>query len=220
MEGTILPLAQLKKSTWSPNEMTAEMLVKLHESITRFGIVENLVVRPMSEGTYEVLSGNHRLEVYGELGLEMVPCVVVHLDDVKARLLAQVLNRTRGEDNLGLKAKLIRSLLDSLPDQEVLALLPETASSLQDLSSLGMESMAQALEKWQQAQQARLHHLTLQLTRDQLQVVEQVLEMLLPLTKEEQGNPNRRGTALYLLCLGYLERGSGLESPTWQEEKL
>lgn len=208
MELLDLPLSSLCEAPWNPNIMGPDILPKLRESVTRYGVVENLVVRPLNEG-YEVLSGNQRLKVYRKLGLETAPCVVVELDDARAKLLAQALNRTRGEDDLGLKAELVRSLLKDLSQEEVLALLPETASSLQTLASLGRESLAEHLRAWEAAQKARLHHLSFQLTETQLEVVDATLEKVMPQAKAQKGDgPNLRGTALYLLCQAYLEGAS------------
>ncbi len=201
-----LHLEQLQDAPWNPNRMDDVTLKRLIESMTRFGMVQNLVVRPIGEGDYEVLSGNQRLQALKELGYAKAPCVVVEVDDVHARLLAQALNRIQGEDDLGLKAELVREILESLPKEEVLSLLPETTESLQALSSLGQESMADYLQNWQRAQGARLKHLQFQLTPAQLEVVEETLSELLPQAKEAQGeSPNTRGTALYLLCLRYLK---------------
>lgn len=186
--------------------MAGAMLDHLRESLRRYGLVENLVVRFLGDDTYEALSGNQRLKVLKELGYTFAPCVVVELDDAHACLLSQALNRIRGEDDLGLRAELIRQVLASVPQQEVLALLPETVSSLQALASLGQETMAQHLEAWQRAQAARLKHLQFQLTASQLATVEEALARVLPQARQTQGDsPNVRGTALYSLCKRFLE---------------
>ena len=52
-----------------------------------------------------------------------------------------------------------------------------------------------------------LKHLQIQLTAVQMEVVKEVLNRLLSMAKESgSDSPNSRGTALYLLCLNYLER--------------
>ena len=199
---------QLEPAAWNPNEMGPAMAARLRHSLTRYGLVHNLVVRPTANGTYEVLSGNQRLEVLKELGYTGAPCLVVELGDHEARLLAQAINRVQGEDDLGLRAELLRDILVNLRQEEVLALLPETADSLQAIASLGQQSMAEYLEAWQRAQAARLKHIQLQLTPAQLEVVEEAMARFLPRAREaqqEQGSPNARGTALYLLCKSYLE---------------
>jgi ParB family chromosome partitioning protein len=169
--------------------------------------VENLVVRRLRNGRIEVLSGNQRLFELKESGAETAPCVIVDLDDSKARLLAQALNHIHGEDDLGLRAELLKDVLRSIAEDEVLDILPETQESLQALATLGQEDLAEHLAAWQAAQSARLKHLQVQLTASQLEVVEEALRHFKPAAREQrQGNPNTRGTALYLLCQTYLKR--------------
>ena len=201
-----LHLEQIQDAPWNPNRMDDIALNRLRESLSRYGLVQNLVVRPTGARRYEVLSGNQRLQVLRELSYAEAPCVVVEVDDANARLLAQALNRIQGEDDLGLKAELVREILKTLPKEEILTLLPETNESLQALSSLGQEAMAEYLQIWQAAQAAKLKHLQFQLTPAQLEVVEEALSKLLPQAKKAQEeSPNTRGTALYLLCLRYLK---------------
>lgn len=200
-----LPLDQLWEAEWNPNTMSPELLAKLKESINRYGVVENLVVRA-KDRSYEVLSGNQRLGIYRGLGLVSAPCVVVDLDDGRAKLLAQALNRIHGEDDLGLRAELVREVLEAIPQEEVLSLLPDTASSLQALASLGQQTIAEHLMAWQEAQKAQLHHLSFQLTDNHLELVEEALGKFITPAKDLKGdNPNLRGTALYLLCKAFLE---------------
>jgi ParB family transcriptional regulator, chromosome partitioning protein len=202
-----VPINQIHAGVWNPNQMDEVMHSRLRRSIQRFGLVVPLVIRPTGHASYETIGGAQRLAMLRELGIDPVPCVVANVDDANARLLAQALNRIQGQDDLGLQAELIREVLHSFPQEEVLQLLPETAQSLQALSALGQETMADYLKNWQQAQGARLKHLQFQLTPIQLEVVEETLTQILPQAKEEPGDsPNARGTALYLLCQVYLEQ--------------
>jgi ParB family chromosome partitioning protein len=202
-----LPIGQIHAAVWNPNQMDKTMHSRLRRSIQRFGLVAPLVVRPIGDDSYQTIGGAQRLAVLRELGITAVPCVVVEADDANARLLAQALNHIQGQDDLGLQAELIREVLQSLPQEEVLQLLPETAQSLQALSTLGQETLADYSKSWQNAQSARLKHLQFQLTSAQLEIVEEALTQLLPQAKAELGDsPNARGTALYLLCQAYLEQ--------------
>ena len=206
-----LALDSLKEAPWNANEMDPVMTTHLAESITRYGLVQNLVVRPLGDGTYEVLAGNQRLQVLRVKGDTSVPCVVLELDDARARLLAQALNHIRGEDDLGLRAEVIRGLLDVLPEQEVLAVLPDSAESLRTLASLGQEDLAAHLEAWEAAQGARLKHLQVQLTPDQMDVVMEALGQALAGPIPDEGNPNRRGNALVAICRAYLKAQEGIK---------
>lgn len=196
------------------------MIDHLRNSIRRFGLVENLVVRATDNDCFEVLSGNQRFEVLEQLGYEMVPCMVVELDDAQARLLAQALNAIQGEDDLGLRAEVMRTIMETTSQADILALLPETAEGLNSLASLGQDDLASHLQAWQKAQLARLRHLTVQLTPDQMEVVETALESLLPeaansLIEEKSENrivnPNVRGQAMFLLCQKFLN----YEAESW-----
>lgn len=205
-----LPIESIHCPDWNPNEMDDAMLSRLQASIQRFGVLVPLVVRRLSDGRYEAIGGTQRLWVMRRLEQPQAPCVPVEADDIEARLLAQCLNRIAGSDDLGLKAELLRRVLERLPQSEVLKLLPETTQSLKAMASIGQETLAQYLANWQQAQQAKLRHLTFQLLPSQQAVVEEALRCLLPsVKKSEDGNPNARGSALYLLSKHFLESNGG-----------
>ena len=202
-----IPVQQLHGAPWNANHMDEGMMDHLRESVRRYGLVENLVVRPLGPESYEVLSGNQRLRLLRELGVSPAPCFVVAVDDANARLLAQALNRVRGQDDLGLKADLVREVLKAVPEAEVMALLPESAGGLRSLASLGQESMAASLQSWQRAREARLRNLLFKLTPAQLETVERALSLMLPAARQDpHRSPNTRGTALYLVCESFLKR--------------
>lgn len=208
-----IPVSELRPAPWNPNVMDRAMAARLNASIDRFGFVENLVVRPIGNGAYgayEVLSGNQRLNAVRDLQFTEAPCVIVDLDDADAMLLAQALNQIEGEDDQGRRAELIRTVLASLSQDEVIAILPETVESLHTLTSLGQDDLAASLHAWQKAQAARLEHMTFQLTEIQRLDVEEALGSLPTINASETGNPNTRGNALHELCRRYLE-GQGDE---------
>jgi ParB family transcriptional regulator, chromosome partitioning protein len=207
MRLTEIPIEQLRGAAWNANFMDEEMVEHLRESVKRYGLVENLVVRQLAADCFEVLSGNQRLKLLHEMGLSPVPCFVVDVDDSHARLLAQALNHIRGQDDLGLRAELVKEVLKTIPATQVTALLPETAQGLRGLASLGQESIAAYLQNWQQAQSVRLRNLLFKLTPAQLEVVEEALSQMLPAARGSlDKSPNVKGTALYLLCRAHLER--------------
>ena len=209
MEVTDLPLDQIQEASWNANQMDQAMRLRLRRSIQRFQLVVPLVVRPIRGpigGLYETIGGAQRLQVLRELGFASAPCVVAEADDAEARLLSQALNRVQGEDDPGRRAELLRDLLKRLPQEEVLKLLPETASGLQALASLGQQDIAGYLQSWRQSQSARLKHLTFQFSPSQLEVIEKALAQVMPQAKDAAtDNPNLRGNALYILCQHYLE---------------
>jgi ParB family transcriptional regulator, chromosome partitioning protein len=202
-----LPIDCLHEAPWNPNRMDDASYGRLKQSLSRYGLVQPLVVRPIGKDKYEVLSGNHRLRVFHDIGKKTVPCIIVNLKDTESMLLAEALNGIRGDDDLALKGSLLKKILASIPTDKVLALLPETAESLQALSTIGQDDLGEHLKAWQKAQAARLKHMQLQFSSDQLETVEKALDMVVAKAKNSiNGNPNIRGTAIYLLARYYLER--------------
>ena len=204
-----LPIDRIVVPPWNPNEMDQPMRLRLRNSVQRNGIVVPLVVRKVAPDRYETIGGAQRLSVLKEMGFDSAPCVVVEADEAEARLLSQALNHISGQDNLGLRAEVVRYLLDNLSQEQVLAVLPDSSDALKALASLGQDDIAQHMAAWQKAQSGRLRHLQLQLTDDQLQVIEEAVEQALANTPQDKQSPNRRGTAFTEICRAYLSSLGG-----------
>jgi ParB family chromosome partitioning protein len=201
-----LPIESLREAPWNANQIDVAMLQRLRSSILKYGFIQNLVVRRIDNG-YEVLSGNQRLKLLREFNLSKAPCVIVDLDDGHARLLAQVLNHTHGSDDLGLRAELLREVLQVIPEQEVMSVLPDSVAGLSGIGAINRETLAGYLQNWEKARAARLRNLLFKLTPDQLQTIEAAVARILPEARLQPGiNPNTRGTALYLLCKSFLDK--------------
>jgi ParB family chromosome partitioning protein len=206
MEIIELPIEVLKEASWNVNQSNEAMLQRLRSSIQQFGFVQNLVVRHLGD-EYEVLSGNQRLKLLREFDIPKVPCVIVNLDDAHARLFAQALNHIHGDDDLGLRAELIREVLKTIPEEQVLTVLPDTMVGLKGMATLGQGAVAGYLQNWEKARAVRLRNLLFKLTAEQLPTIETAIDRMLPEARRKQGvSPNSRGTALYLICKSYLEK--------------
>ena len=202
MEVRDLPIGRLREAPWNPNALDDAGMTRLSGSLRRFGLVQNLVVRPHGDD-FEVLGGNQRLQILRESGVARVPCVVVELDDAHARLLAQALNRLHGREDIGLRAEVVRYMLRDLSVDEVLAVLPESAQSLAELSQLGTEDMARHLRQWEVAQVARPRHLVFHLSGEHALIVERALGRAAAVSgTNEQGLP-KKTAALVRICREY-----------------
>jgi ParB family chromosome partitioning protein len=201
-----IQIERLCEAPWNANHMDDNMLQHLVESLKTYGILSPLVVRTAKDSYHEVLSGNQRLRAIKCIGFASAPCVIVDLNDGEAMLLAQALNAIKGQDDISLKGSLLKTIISSVPEKKILSLLPETTESLIALSTMDQSDLARHLQAWTKAQDARLKHLQLQLTGQQLGVVEQAISLVMDQASNDSfGNPNYRSNAVYLLCQYYLE---------------
>lgn len=79
---TEMPLSDLHPFEGHPFKvLDDELMEQTVESIKQIGVVSPLIVRPDSEGGYEILSGHRRLHAAQLAGLETVPVIVKEMDD-------------------------------------------------------------------------------------------------------------------------------------------
>jgi ParB family chromosome partitioning protein len=68
-----------------PFKITADMsMVELKESIEKFGILNPLIIRPVLDGCYEIISGHRRRYAAKQLGYRKVPVVIRVMKDDEA----------------------------------------------------------------------------------------------------------------------------------------
>ncbi len=76
-----------------------EKLAQLVSSVKEHGILEPLLVRPLSDGAYELVAGERRLRAAREVELPDVPIIVRDLDDRQALQVALMENLQREDLN-------------------------------------------------------------------------------------------------------------------------
>ena len=77
-----MPLSDLHPFEGHPFKvLDDELMEQTVESIKQIGVVSPLIVRPDSEGGFEILSGHRRLHAAQLAGLETVPVIVNEMDD-------------------------------------------------------------------------------------------------------------------------------------------
>lgn len=100
----VLPLDKLVKADWNYKEDDPAKAKKLAANVKRNGQIENLLIRELPTGFYEVVNGNHRLDTFVELGMGQAVCYNLgRISDAQARRVAIETNETRFKtDNLRL----------------------------------------------------------------------------------------------------------------------
>jgi ParB family transcriptional regulator, chromosome partitioning protein len=76
-----------------------EKMQQLVQSVREHGILEPLLVRPISKTEYELVAGERRLRAAQEIGLVEVPIVIREMDDRQALQIALVENLQREDLN-------------------------------------------------------------------------------------------------------------------------
>ncbi|MDO5555836.1 MAG: ParB/RepB/Spo0J family partition protein [Clostridia bacterium] len=61
-------------------------MIEMMESIRINGIIHPLIVRPIGEGKYQILSGHNRRNCAKKIGIKEVPCIIKHLNNEQAQL--------------------------------------------------------------------------------------------------------------------------------------
>lgn len=92
-------------------------LVRLMDSVEQLGIAEPLIVRPRTEGGYEILSGHRRAYCAGAVGLESLPVIVREYTDDEADILVVDYNITREDLLPSEKAKAYSLKLEAMKRQ-------------------------------------------------------------------------------------------------------
>jgi len=104
-----LPIERLLRGTYQPRrEFDEEALQTLASSIKAQGVLQPVVVRPLADDRYEILSGERRWRAAQMAGLDRVPVVIKDVTDEAAIAIGLIENIQREdlnpvEEGLGLK---------------------------------------------------------------------------------------------------------------------
>ena len=90
-----------------------DALAELADSIAKHGVIQPLLVRPMPDGSYQLVAGERRWRASRMAGLTEVPVVIKELSDDEAMALALIENLQREDLNAIEEAQGIKALMDS-----------------------------------------------------------------------------------------------------------
>ena len=108
-----VPIDLLSRGQYQPRtRMDKEALDELSRSIAARGIVQPIVVRPLRDGSYEIIAGERRWRAAQLAGLDEVPVIVRDIPDEDALVTALIENIQREDLNPIEEAAGIKRLLD------------------------------------------------------------------------------------------------------------
>lgn len=108
-----LPIESLQPGKYQPRStMDKERLAELADSIRAQGLIQPIIVRPISRDRYEIIAGERRWRAAQLASLREVPCVVRETDDHAALAMALIENIQREDLNPLEEALALQRLID------------------------------------------------------------------------------------------------------------
>lgn len=93
-----IPISNIQSNPYQPRRyVDPDALAELTESVRESGIHEPLIVRPLSDGSYQLVAGSRRLAAARAVGLKTVPVVVRDYSDEEAEQVALIENLQRSD---------------------------------------------------------------------------------------------------------------------------
>ncbi len=130
---TMLKLADVEPKKDQPRkQFEAEPLSQLAESIAQHGVLQPIIVRPATQGMYEIIAGERRWRASRLAGLSEIPAIVMEADELKAAQVALIENIQRENLNpfeeAGAYDELMRTY--GMSQEEVAAKLGKSRSAV------------------------------------------------------------------------------------------
>lgn len=105
-------IGELIASTYNPRKWSDEATEQLKESITRFGMVDPILVNGAESRKNVVIGGHFRLKVAKDLGIKTIPVVYVDIPDIEREKELNIrLNKNLGDWDYELLAEFDETLL-------------------------------------------------------------------------------------------------------------
>ncbi len=115
LEITQVPLVDLKLTEYNPRKWNDAQKQELKDSITRFGIVDPILVNSAESRKNIIIGGHFRYTVLKELEYTEVPVIYINIPDLeKEKELCIRLNKNQGEFDMELLAEFDESFLKDL----------------------------------------------------------------------------------------------------------
>jgi len=92
---TQIEVDKIDPSKFKLRELDETIVKELMESIKANGLLQPIIVRPVSNLRYELVFGLHRLEALKRLGLKFIPAIIVSVSEEEAFLMNVVENLQR-----------------------------------------------------------------------------------------------------------------------------
>ena len=134
-----LPVDLIQRGKYQPRrDIDPESLQELADSIKAQGVMQPIVVRPVSDRKYEIIAGERRWRATQMAGLDMIPAVIREVPDDAAIAMALIENIQREDLNPIEEAAALQRLQQEfeLTQQEVAQAIGKSRSTVANLLRL------------------------------------------------------------------------------------
>jgi ParB-like chromosome segregation protein Spo0J len=132
-----LTIEKLVKATWNYKKDNEDLKRKLLANIKRNGQIENIIVRELDTGFFEVVNGNHRYDVISDLNFESIHCFNLgKITEQQAQRIAIETNETRFESDPIKLAERVKELCDNFDLQDLVGTLPFDEEQIENMRTL------------------------------------------------------------------------------------
>ncbi|MCL4106054.1 UNVERIFIED_CONTAM: hypothetical protein GTU68_058360 [Idotea baltica] len=134
-----LPVEKIQRGKYQPRiDIEPESLQELAESIKAQGVMQPIVVRPISDKKYEIIAGERRWRATQLAGLHTIPVIVKNVPDEAAIAMALIENIQREDLNPIEEAAALQRLQQEfeLTQQEVAVAVGKSRSTVANLLRL------------------------------------------------------------------------------------
>lgn len=150
-------ITDLISAEYNPRQLKKDQYKQLKDSITRFGLVDPIIINKNKDRKNIVIGGHQRLKISEEMQINNIPCVELDLTLEEERELNIRLNKNTGEWNYDVLADLfdVEELTEwGFTDDELVGFAPEEEDSENFIEKeIPKEIYNDAWKEW--AQQAK-----------------------------------------------------------------
>lgn len=154
---TKIRIDSVKTDPSNPNKMTVQQMLALEKSMHQFGYLTPIIV---DAETMMIADGEHRYQVYKELGYEEIPAYVIHFNtDAERRKLRQVMNKLHGTHDREADAIDIRAIIENQQNTllEIADLIATPKIQLEQLIAASDSELSIGTQV-QQTEEEHMHH--------------------------------------------------------------
>jgi len=129
----------IQRGTYQPRvHFEPETLQELADSIKAQGVIQPIVVRPISAGKFELIAGERRWRASQLAGLHEIPAVVKELNDQSAAAISLIENIQREDLNPLEESRALQRLIDEfeMTHQQVAEVVSRSRASVTNLLRL------------------------------------------------------------------------------------